>query len=79
LTAITDRSISTGRPANTSATNTTGRRTALTSLSLTDSRNDPNLTPVCFSTKSMHTRSLTIGVPRPRPATNTTNRSNTTS
>ncbi len=73
---ITDRSTSTARPASASAINTTGRRTAWTSLSLTDSRNDPNLTPVWFAMKSMHTCSLAVS--RPRPTKKTANRSSTT-
>jgi hypothetical protein len=58
-----------------SAINTTGRRTAWTSLSLTESLNDPNLTPVWLVMKSMHTRSLAVS--KPRPAKKATNRSST--
>ena len=53
-----------------------GGSTAWTALSLTGSRNDPNLTPVWFAMKSIHTRSL--AVPRPRPAKKAANRSSTT-
>ena len=62
---ITVRSTSTALPASTSAINTTGRRTAWTSLSLTGSRNDPNLTPVWFAMNSTHTWSLTVSIAAP--------------
>ncbi|WP_459984972.1 hypothetical protein [Nocardioides sp. AN3] len=42
---------------------------------MTDSPNEANLTPVCFSMKSMHTCSLARS--RPRWAKKTTNRSST--
>ena len=72
---MTDRSTSTVRPASASLINSTGRRTAWTSLFLIDSRNDPNLTPVWSVMKSMHAPSLAVS--RPRPAKKAANRSST--
>jgi hypothetical protein len=77
LAGTTDQSTSTTRPASASVISTTGRRTAWTSLSVTGSHNDANLTPVWFAMKSTHTCSLAV-LARPRPVKKTANRSSTT-
>ena len=51
------------RPASTCAINTTARRATRTRLSVTGSRNDANLTPVCSATNSTQTRSLAVSNP----------------